>query len=242
MKLTVLGSNSAGNCYIIQNNHEALILECGIKFSEVQKALNFNLTKVVAAVVTHEHGDHAKYIKEFQNRSIPVYASAGTFEAKNIISKNILKANIPTKLGRFTIVPFDLKHDCIEPIGFYISHPDIGNMVFATDTYYIPYLFPNVRHWLIECNYRKDILDKNCPEGFSRVLRDRTLQSHMSYDTCYKALKANDLSKTMNIVLIHLSDGNSNALEFKSGIEKAFGKTTHVADKGLEILLTETPF
>lgn len=239
MKLTILGSNSAGNCYVIQNEKEALILECGIRFSEVQKALNFNLSKVVAALVSHEHGDHAKFIHEFQNRSIPVYASAGTFEAKGLKSKNILKANTAVKIGNFTVIPFDLKHDCAEPIGFYVQHPEMGNLVFATDTYYIPFLFPNVRHWLIECNYRKDILDKS---NIDPKRRARLLESHMSYDTCHAALKANDLTKTANIVLIHLSDGNSNAREFKAGITKAFGKTTHVADKGLEIILTETPF
>ncbi len=39
MKLTVLNSNSKGNCYILQNEHEALVIECGVKFSEVKKAL-----------------------------------------------------------------------------------------------------------------------------------------------------------------------------------------------------------
>lgn len=241
MKLTILGSNSAGNCYIIQNEKEALILEAGIKFSEVQKALNFNLKKVAAVLVSHEHGDHAKYIGDFISRNIPVYSSEGTLDAKRIAA-GILRHQKPLKIGDFTVIPFDVKHDCAEPFGFYISHPETGNILFATDTYYIPYLFPNVRHWMIECNYRKDILDRNCPEGFKRVLRDRTLQSHMSYETCVNALKSNDLSKTSNIILIHLSDANSNAAEFKEGISKTFGKTTYIAEKGLEINLTETPF
>lgn len=241
MKLTVLGSNSSGNCYIIQNETEALILECGIRFSEVQKALNFNLKKVVAAFVTHEHGDHAKYITEFISRNIPIFASSGTLEAKKV-KGNIIEHQKPVSVGNFRIIPFDVKHDCAEPMGFYISHPETGNILFATDTYYIPYVFPNIRHWMIECNYRKDILDRNCPEGFKRVLRDRTLQSHMSYETCIDALKSNDLSQTNTITLIHLSDSNSNASEFKEGVLKMFGKTTYIADKGLVINLNETPF
>jgi hypothetical protein len=239
MKLTILGSNSAGNCYIIQNETEALILECGIRFSEVQKGLGFNLNKVVGAVISHEHGDHCKFVNDVINKRIPVYASAGTFEALGIKSLDILKSGVATKIGRFTVIPFDLKHDCKEPIGFYISHPEIGNLVFATDTYYLPFLFPNINHWMIECNYRKDILDRS---NIDPKRRNRLLESHMSFATCKEALTANDLSKTRNIILIHLSDGNSNAREFKNDIEKAFGKTTFVADKGMEINLTETPF
>ena len=39
MELKVLGSSSAGNCYILDNGKEALILEAGIAFSESQKRL-----------------------------------------------------------------------------------------------------------------------------------------------------------------------------------------------------------
>ncbi|TDX83949.1 MBL fold metallo-hydrolase [Epilithonimonas xixisoli] len=239
MKLSILGSNSNGNCYIIHNDSEALILECGIRFSEVQKALNFNLSKVVGVLVSHEHGDHFKHVGDFINKRIPVYASAGTFEAKNIKGQNVISSNVSTKIGKFTITPFALKHDCNEPLGFYINHPETGNILFATDTYYLPFLFPNVRHWMIECNYRKDILDRS---SIDARRRNRLLESHMSFATCLEALQANDLSKTNNIILIHLSDGNSNAREFRYDIEKAFGKTTYTADKGMEISLTETPF
>ncbi|MDV3877812.1 MBL fold metallo-hydrolase [Elizabethkingia anophelis] len=242
MKLMVLGSNSAGNCYIIQDENEALILEAGIKFSEVLKGLNFNISKVAACIITHEHGDHFNFVNDFLGRNIPTYASKGTWEAKNIKSDNILEAGKLVSLGGFKVLPFKVKHDCAEPVGFFINHPKIGNLVFATDTYYLPNRFANVNHWLIECNYRKDILDYKTPEGFNKILRDRTLQSHMSYDTCISALKANDLTMCKNIVLIHLSDRNSNAKEFREGVVRNFGKPTYIAQKGLEINLTEIPF
>jgi hypothetical protein len=64
----------------------------------------------------------------------------------------------------------------------------------------------------------------------------------MSYDTCLKTLLANDLSKVNNIVLIHLSNDNSNAHDFQEGIRKATGKTIHVADRGIIIPFNKTPF
>lgn len=251
MKLTILGSNSAGNGYVLQNESEALILECGMRFQDAQKALDFNTQKVVGALISHEHQDHCKYVTDYQKKGIAIYASAGTneklksiFPAFNVYQKNMLQHGKKVQIGNFTIIPFNLKHDCQEPIGFYIHHPETGNIIFATDTYYLPMTFADVSHWMIECNYRKDILDRNCPEGniFKKILRDRTLESHMSFQVCKDALKANDLSQTENIILIHLSDGNSHAAEFKRDIEMETGKLTHIATKGMEINLSKYKF
>lgn len=96
---------------------------------------------------------------------------------------------------------------------------------------------------MIECNYRDDILTKNILTGkIPDVLLKRTIHSHMSYDTCLSTLKANDLKVVNNIVLIHLSDGNSNALEFQKGIHEATGKNVIVAESGMTINFNKTPF
>ena len=63
MELRVLGSSSSGNCYILDNGNEALIIEAGIRFIDVKKALDFNIRKVVGCLITHQHNDHAKYAK-----------------------------------------------------------------------------------------------------------------------------------------------------------------------------------
>lgn len=46
MRLKVLGSGSSGNCYILENENEALIIEAGLPFMEVKKALDFNVMKL----------------------------------------------------------------------------------------------------------------------------------------------------------------------------------------------------
>lgn len=55
MKLKVLGSGSSGNCYILENDTEALIIEAGVPFMEVKKALNFDIRKIQGVVISHEH-------------------------------------------------------------------------------------------------------------------------------------------------------------------------------------------
>jgi len=243
MILKVLGSSSAGNCYILENDSEALILEAGIKFAEVQRALNFNISKIVGCLITHEHKDHAGHILEFP-RFVPLFASKGTmdqtYSAPNFRS---IEANKQFSIGSFKILPFAAKHDATEPLGFFINHAETGNILFATDTYYLPCTFAGLNNILIECNYRLDILENNIAAGrVPMPMRNRIIQSHFSYEHCLQALQANDLRTVNNIVLIHLSDGNSNAQDFKEGIRKATGKTVYVADKGMQILFNKTPF
>lgn len=250
MELSVLGSSSSGNCYILSNDTEALVIECGVSLKEVKKAVDFNIGKIVGAIVSHEHGDHSKYVREFLAARIKVFMSYGTGGALGFVGsehQHLLPVAIVQGLkfmvGNFTILPFEVKHDSNEPFGYLIHHPETGNVLFATDTYYLPYKFDGLTNIMIECNYREDILRRNIEAGkipYSHY--NRLLESHMSFDTCLDALLANDLSKVNNVVLIHLSDGNSNAEEFKRDIHRATGKTVHVADKGLKIPFNKTPF
>lgn len=251
MIINILNSSSSGNCYVYQNDTEALIVEAGMKFSEVQKALNFNLRKVVGCIISHEHGDHSAYVADFLKARINTYASAGTIEEmkrrysieRGAAMLHPLKAGRQTAIGNFKILPFNVKHDCKEPYGFLISHPEMGTTLFATDTYYLPYKFKGLNNILIECNYSEEILLENVRQGkVNGLLMKRTLQSHMSYDTCLQALQANDLSQVNNIVLIHLSSANSDAKAFRNGIAEATGKTVHVASKGMELQFNKTPF
>jgi uncharacterized surface protein with fasciclin (FAS1) repeats len=64
----------------------------------------------------------------------------------------------------------------------------------------------------------------------------------MSIETCKGLLEANDLTAVNNIVLIHLSDGNSNAADFKKQVQDLTGKTVHIAGKDMVIDLNKTPF
>jgi phosphoribosyl 1,2-cyclic phosphodiesterase len=245
MKLKVLGSSSHGNCYILENDSEALVLEAGVKFAEVQRALNFNIGKIVGCLITHEHKDHAGHILSFP-RFIDVFCSKGTADSAEIGEKSkthIVSANKPFTVGTFKVIPFATKHDAAEPFGFFINHPETGNVLFATDTYYLPCTFAGLNNVLIECNYRLDILESNIDAGHvPAAMRNRIIQSHFSYEHCLQALQSNNLRSVNNIVLIHLSDGNTNADEFRTGIKAATGKTVHVAEKGVTINLNKTPF
>ena len=55
-KIKVLGSSSRGNAYILECQNETLLLELGVSWKDIVKALNFNLSKVVGVCVSHAHG------------------------------------------------------------------------------------------------------------------------------------------------------------------------------------------
>lgn len=246
MELTILGSSSSGNSYIIQDANEALVIEAGIDFKEVERALGWNVTKAVGCLITHEHNDHAGKVNEFLHARIPVYASAGTISkiqrngTPNMIR---IKSGKLFTVGRFQIIPFDVRHDSVEPLGFYIFHPDMGTMLFATDTYYLPQTFKGLNNILIECNYSREILEANIEaERLPKLVRNRIVQSHMSLDNCIRTLQANDLTRVNNIILIHLSEGNSDPHMFQRRVHEVTGKTVHIAEPGKKIQLTETPF
>lgn len=54
-KLSVLGSGSSGNSYILKCNDDALIIEAGVNWDVILKGLNFNTKNVVGMLVTHSH-------------------------------------------------------------------------------------------------------------------------------------------------------------------------------------------
>lgn len=240
MKLIILGSSSKGNCYLLTNDTEALIIECGVNIFDIKKALNFSFAKVSGCLVTHEHGDHAKSINEVMKAGIDVYTSRGTIRAMGLDVTHhrlkTIKAGEVVTIGKFKVLPFKIEHDVVEPLGFIINHPETGNVLFITDSFYVRDTFKNIHNIIIEANFSQKIIDERVASGASpEFLRNRIFKSHMSIETCQKTLLANDLSKVQNIVLIHLSDGNSNASEFKAQIEGATGKKVHVADAGMII-------
>jgi phosphoribosyl 1,2-cyclic phosphodiesterase len=199
-----------------------------------------------ASFRTPTDSDHAGHVKEYT--AVPVYASQGTlssFTLKQRVQHNqfALRNLQRVQIGPFSVLPFSVQHDAKEPLGFVITHPECGNVLFATDTYYVEYTFSQLSNILIECNYSAEILERNVLAGkVSPAQRSRTLQSHMSYESCLQMLKSNDLSNVNSIVLIHLSDLNSHAEEFREGIQRATGKNVHVAAKGMTISFNKTPF
>lgn len=240
MLLKVLGSSSSGNCYILDNGTEALIIEAGIKFQDVKKALKFNIRKVAGCVVTHHHGDHSKYLKDMAG-TFPTLALKDVFDFRDVHTHKCIEIQ-PLRgyqVGNFKVLPFPVNHD-VPTVGYMIDHPDMGRLIFATDTCSLDTWVPDVQHVMIECNYSLKYLAEAVSEGrtYAKQL-ERLPKAHLSLADCKEVLKENDLSKVSEILLIHLSANNSAAEEFEKEIADATGKTVYIASPGMELELNK---
>lgn len=240
MKLKCLGSSSKGNSYLLIGEDETLIIEAGISFKKVKEALNFDLSKVVGCCVTHEHLDHSKYAEQMQNAGIEIIGTVGTLTKclDNHLNSCIIFYRIAAAFGGFIITAYQTIHDAEEPCAFLIEHPEMGRMLFITDTASFKYQFKGIDHLMIEANYDESIVSENAINNldmFNNI--ERLGNSHMSIKECEFTCGYNVYSGTKNIVLIHLSSGNSDSAWFKDTIKKKTGKPVYVADEGFEIEL-----
>lgn len=246
MQLTVLNTGSTGNGYVLQGGTEALVIECGMPRQDCLAALGWRTSQVAGCLLTHEHGDHAKYVADYLPL-MPVYTSHGTAEAlagkTGRWSLRTLEPLKTVQIGGFAVRPIPAQHDAAEPFAYIIDHAEMGRLLFATDTYYLRYRIPGMTNIMIECNYSLPILNANSAAGIvPKTLRERTLRSHMSLEHLQEMLSANDLTRVSQIVLIHLSARNADKNAFCREIAARTSKCTIVATKGLKTELNNTPF
>ncbi|HNG68545.1 MAG TPA: MBL fold metallo-hydrolase [Saprospiraceae bacterium] len=247
MVLKILGSNSSGNAYVLQGKREVLLIECGVQIKEVMKAIDFDLDPVKGCIITHNHGDHFKYVDQFTAKGIDIYGSYGTLKDKcNGPYRHrctVIKAKQTVKIGGFTVYPFDTIHDADESLGYMINHQESGNILFITDSAFTQYKFEGMNHLIVEANHSEEYLREKVLAGKMEYhVYKRLIDSHMSIETCEQLLLANDLTNVNNIVLIHLSDSNSHEERFKKTIEQKTGKNVFIATKGSTINFNLNPF
>ena len=234
MDITPIASSSSGNAYLISDGVTILLIEGGVKLEKIQEKIE--LTSVKACLITHEHGDHAKYAKHIA-RWMPIYSSKGTFDCLDFgvynYQKNIIKAGKEELIGTFKVIAFKTQHDAKEPFGYLLKSVITNEtLLFATDTYYISNTFDVLDYIMIECNYDESILKRRYENGYvSKLQYKRLYNSHMSLESCIKFLKANDLSRLKEVYLMHLSDKNSNEQDFKRKIQEITGCMVYVCPK-----------
>lgn len=229
VEIRSFGSSSAGNCYQIIDGDRSLLLEAGIN----PKKMRIDFSSVDALLLTHEHGDHSKYLNDILKRSaLSVYCTKGTAQALTAPNYRLMEVEVKQKftVKGWQIMPFDVEHDANEPCGFLIVSPSGKKIVFATDTYYIRYKFSGVTHWMVECNYSLETVDWMVQKGFiDRKRRSRLLESHFEINNVMNFFREQDLSKTEEIHLLHLSDSNSDARLFKQKIQAVTGVPVYIA-------------
>ena len=218
MKLKVIRTGSAGNCYILKpTTGESLILEAGVNIRDVAKFIAFKWSDIAGVLVTHEHQDHAAHITDFQARGINVYATEGT--AQKCGNSNIKTIdNTPEfSLGDFKIRWFDTVHDAAHPVGFLIFHPEMGKLLFVTDTAEIRQNFVGINHLMIEANF-----DENHPNfnDLTKKWLERVRLSHFSI-TKARQFAVKQAQTLQTCILIHLSKRHADVKDFETKVKQS---------------------
>lgn len=156
-------------------------------------------------------------------------------------------------LGNFKVMPFALTNrdgrwmhtnadgtEC-PCYGFMIIHPELGKMLYITDTELAKWTFKDINHILISCNYQKKYIDDE-----NQAKRSHVLRGHMELDTVKDFVKVNNSNSLRSVILCHLSRDNADPEECVAEVKMVAGNGVYVdyARKGLEIELRndECPF
>ncbi|WP_270167523.1 MBL fold metallo-hydrolase [Paenibacillus sp. SYP-B4298] len=229
-----MASSSAGNAYRVTDGQTMLLLEAGLAYKEIQRALHFKVTQLAGCLITHEHGDHSRAAKDLMRAGVSIYTSEGTSDALGLFGHRLrpVKAHTQLTIGTWTVMPFDVEHDAAEPLGFVLANTAGDKLVFLTDSYYSRYTFSEITHLMVECNYALDIVNRRVDAGeLHPAQKRRLLQSHFGLDNVKDMLRANDLSRLREVWLLHLSDSNSDAERFKREVQEITGTVVHVAQR-----------
>lgn len=242
VKTTATGSK--GNNYALISGEEILLLECGVPAKEMLKTIDYQTSKVVGCLLSHEHGDHAKYIKQYMQYGVKVYGSDEVQSNIELIyGEKIegIKRMSRKKLGSFSVIPFRVPHGETDCDGWLIDTAE-GRVLFITDAEYCPYDFSkmNINYGLIECNYSIDYITLE-DDG---VKNRRVLETHMELQTCKRLIQSINTDNLRSIGLVHLSAYNGNPQRFRDEIRSVVDSDVNVwiAEKGTEKEFRLMPF
>src|SRR5690606_11831589 len=120
MKLHVINSNSMGNAYLLTaDKEETLLIECGVRYDHIKKALKFKIHTVSGCILSHEHKDHSKSINDLLKVGINVWSHQNTHRAcgtDNHHRAKFIEHGQTVKIGSFTVMAFDTEHDAEAPL------------------------------------------------------------------------------------------------------------------------------
>lgn len=249
-KIDILGSSSSGNAYLVDTGDAKLLLDIGFTFKQVKERLakfGASLDMIDKVLITHSHGDHVKGLRlAVKNFSVPSVMSLGTLMSVDFDSSftDIISDGESIDVNGTKIEAFSVPHNTDEPLGFSITNSKGERLLYLTDCGAIPIGdFFNYEVYLIEANYRLDLLDRTYEDKKQRLtvgqyLRQISGEGHLSIDQTVEFLGENIGDKTKQIILCHLSSRNADPEEFKSQVENEFIFTkVDIAQAGTSITI-----
>jgi phosphoribosyl 1,2-cyclic phosphodiesterase len=245
MRLFVLGSGSRGNCFAVEADGMALLLDAGFSAREIERraeAAGLELGRVGAIALTHEHGDHASGAPRLARRlGVPVLTAPGTWARLVRRMRQAAHRDIglqgPLELGPFRVRACPTSHDAAEPLAIAVRIADGTGVGVAYDlgrpTAAVRYLLRDLTALVLEANHDEVALRTS---GYPPVVQRRIAGSagHLSNRAAADLLAELHHPGLSVVVLAHLSQRCNSADDARAAVAPAlrrvgFTGSLHVA-------------
>ena len=163
IRVNFIASGSAGNACTISDGKTKVLIDCGVPINVLRNCTS--LSHIDAILLTHEHGDHSQFVVKLANQlQIPLLTGEKTHDKVSEDLLDYLKVNICAgkqyRIKSLTIMPFNVYHDAVEPLGFLIGNTYKETFAFISDTGTLEGLDIKADNYAIECNYDEHLLRK----------------------------------------------------------------------------------
>ena len=221
MRFSSIGSGSAGNGLLIEQDSTRLLLDCGFGLRDAEQRLaRISLTpdQLTGILITHEHEDHAGGVFKLARKyRIPVWLTHGTFRMiERILPTEPLDLRIIDSHSKFNIneievTPFPVPHDAREPVQYTFSNGDKKFGVLTDtgcSTPHIQEMLSGCDALMLECNHDIDMLMNGIyPMSLKQRVSGRL--GHLDNIGAANILSKLDNSHLKHIIAAHLSEKNN---------------------------------
>lgn len=230
-----LFSSSKGNCTYISTDSGGMLIDCGVSYTRLCKALNtcgLDIHSVKAVFITHEHSDHVCGLKTLTRKTgAVVYGQSLTLDIlsdEGMICSGCEDIKESIDIDGVTVTAFNTSHDTKESCGYRIDFSDGCSCAVCTD---LGYVSDTVRSALLGCkavlleaNYDKDML-RTGPYPLYLKERIRSKFGHLSNDDSGEFAALLISSGAERIILGHLSQENNTPEAAEYTVESIIAKS-----------------
>ena len=140
MRIASLASGSKGNAYLVEQDGEALLIDCGICLKSLRSRIDAlfggdragGRPHLCGVLLTHSHSDHTSGLKPLLSKfDVPVYANTMTAETTAAEVRlddsafACFENGQPFEVGPFEVSAFSVPHDTSDPVGYLIRGAEV---------------------------------------------------------------------------------------------------------------------
>ena len=147
MRVASLASGSKGNAYLVVQDGEALLIDCGICLSTLKSRVatlmldgGMEKPRLCGVLLTHSHSDHTSGLRPLLSKhNVQIYANSMTAESAEFQERidgstfACFENGQTFSVGPFEVRAFSVPHDTSDPVGYivrgeatYFHGTDIG--------------------------------------------------------------------------------------------------------------------